>query len=304
MKILVTGSNGQLGQELRQLSQKHPVHEFIFTDILELDITNRQSVDQFFKDHKPETVINCAGYTAVDKAETDLSLAFELNGASVGHLAMNASKAGAIFIHISTDFVYDGNKNTPYVEEDRVNPQSVYAKSKYQGELETMKHVSRGFILRTSWLYSEFMNNFVKTIIVKGGERGHLNVVYDQVGTPTYARDLADAILKILPALKNQNGVEIYNYSNEGVVSWYDFANAIVEFSGIKCEISPILTEQYPLPAARPAYSVMNKAKFRQKFGIEIPFWRDSLRECIQKITNYELRIKANDQQRTANSEQ
>jgi dTDP-4-dehydrorhamnose reductase len=286
MKILVTGSNGQLGQELRQLSKKYPVHDFIFTDILELDITNRQSVDQFFMDHKPEVVINCAGYTAVDKAETDSSLAFELNGASVGHLAMNASKAGAIFIHISTDFVYDGNKNTPYVEEDNANPQSVYARSKYQGELETLKHASRGVILRTSWLYSEFMNNFVKTIIVKGGERGHLKVVYDQVGTPTYARDLAGAILKILPELKNQNGVEIYHYSNEGVVSWYDFAKAIVELSGINCEISPILTAQYPLPAERPAYSVMDKAKFEKRFGLEIPYWRVSLAECIKRITN------------------
>jgi dTDP-4-dehydrorhamnose reductase len=291
MKILVTGSNGQLGQELRQLSQKYPVHEFIFTDILELDLTNRDFVDQFFKDHKPEAVINCAGYTAVDKAETDVSFALELNGASVGHLAMNTSKAGAIFIHISTDFVYNGKKNTPYVEEDNANPQSVYARSKYQGELETLKYASRGVILRTSWLYSEFMNNFVKTVISKGSERGHLNVVYDQVGTPTYARDLADAILKILPALKEHNGVEIYHYSNEGVASWYDFAKAIVEFSGIICEIFPILTEQYPLPATRPAYSVMNKEKFRKKFGFEIPFWRDSLRECIQKITNYELRI-------------
>jgi len=294
MKILVTGSNGQLGKELRQLSQKHPDYKFIFTDIDELDITNLVSIDRFFLDHKPGVVINCAGYTAVDKAETDSSFAFELNGSSVGHLAMNASKGEAIFIHISTDYIFDGTKSIPYTEEDVPNPQSVYAKSKYEGELETLKNASRGIILRTSWLYSEFQNNFVKTIINKGKERGHLNVVYDQVGTPTYARDLAETILKIIPGLKNHNGVDIYHYSNEGVVSWYDFAKAIVEYSGIKCEISPILTEQYPLPAVRPAYSVMNKAKFRQKFGIEIPYWRDSLRECIQKITNYELRMKAN----------
>jgi dTDP-4-dehydrorhamnose reductase len=291
MKILVTGSNGQLGQEFRRLSQRDPVHEFIFTDILELDITNRQSVDQLFMDHEFEAVINCAGYTAVDKAETDSSAAFELNGASVGHLASNASKAGAILIHFSTDYVFNGKNYKPYTEEDIPNPQSVYAKSKYQGELETLKHASKGVIFRTSWLYSEFMKNFVKTIINKGSERGHLNVVYDQVGTPTYSGDLADAILTILPALKDQHGVEIYHYSNEGVVSWYDFAKAIVEFSGIKCEISPILTEQYLLPAARPAYSVLNKAKFKQKFGLEIPYWRDSLRECVKRMTNYELRI-------------
>jgi dTDP-4-dehydrorhamnose reductase len=289
MKILVVGSNGQLGQELRQISQKYPVHEFIFTDIGELDITKHDLVEQFFRLHKPQVVINCAGYTAVDKAESESRLAYELNGTSVGNLALNASKTGAIFIHISTDFIYDGKKSVPYLEEDIPDPQSVYAKSKLLGELETLKNASRGIIFRTSWLYSEFMNNFVKTILNKGGERRHLNVVYDQLGSPTYARDLADAILKILPALNKENGVEIYNYSNEGVASWYDFAKAIVEFSGIKCEISPILTDQYPLPAARPAYSVMDKAKFKQKFGFEIPYWRDSLGECIKRIMNYEL---------------
>jgi dTDP-4-dehydrorhamnose reductase len=291
MKILVTGSNGQLGRELRQLSQKYPDYKFIFTDIEELDITNRHFVDRFFLDHNPDVVINCAGYTTVDKAETNSSLALELNGSSIGHLAMNASKAEAIFIHISTDYIFDGQKTTPYVEEDIPNPQSVYAKSKYQGELETLRNASKGIIFRTSWLYSEFMNNFVKTIINKGKERGHLNVVYDQVGTPTYARDLAEVILKIIPDIKNYKGVDIYHFSNEGIASWYDFAKAIVEFSGIKCEISPILTEQYPLPAVRPAYSVMNKAKFKQKSGLEIPYWRDSLRECIKKITIDELRI-------------
>lgn len=286
MKILVTGSNGQLGQKLRQLSQRYTDHDFIFTDIQELDITNRNSVDEFFLDTKPEAVINCAAYTAVDKAETDPSLAFELNGTSVGYLALNASKAGAIFIHISTDYIFDGTKSTPYTEEDVPNPKSAYAESKYQGELETLKFASRGIIFRTSWLYSEFQNNFVKTIINKGSERGHLNVVYDQVGTPTYAGDLAEAILNILPALKNHNGVEIYHYSNEGVASWYDFAKAIVEFTGIKCTINPILTIDFPLPAVRPAFSVMDKTRFRKQFGIEIPYWRESLRECIKRITN------------------
>jgi dTDP-4-dehydrorhamnose reductase len=291
MKILVTGSNGQLGRELRQLSKNYPAFEFIFTDIGELDITNRSAVEQFFPANKPEAVINCAGYTAVDRAETDASGAFELNGASPGNIALNASRNGAVFIHISTDYIFDGRKSTPYVEEDIPNPQSVYAKSKLLGEKEILNTSSNGIIFRTSWLYSEFMNNFVKTIIVKGNERGKLNVVYDQVGTPTYARDLADAILKILPAAKNQDGFEIYHYSNEGVASWYDFAKAIVEFSGIKCEICPVVTEQYPLPAARPAYSVMNKAKFREKYGFEIPYWRDSLKECVERIMNYELRV-------------
>ena len=288
MKILVTGGNGQLGQELRQLPAKYPVHEFIFTDIYELDITNRRAVGRFFMDHNPEIVINCAGYTAVDKAENDSQNAFELNGNSVGYLAMNTSKAGAVFIHISTDYVYDGNKTTPYLEDDVPNPQSIYAKSKYLGELATLKYASKGMILRTSWLYSPFMNNFVKTIISKGSERGKLNVVYDQTGTPTYARDLADTLLKIIPALSNLKGVETYHYSNEGVASWYDFAKAIVEFSGIKCQILPVLTSEYPLPAERPFYSVLNKSKIKKQFGIEIPFWRDSLKECIEKITNYE----------------
>jgi len=288
MKILVTGSNGQLGQELRKLSQKYPDHEFIFTDIMELDITNQNSVEKFFEDVKPEAVINCAAYTAVDKAESDASRAFELNGTSVGHLAKNSSQAGAIFIQISTDYVFDGIKSTPYTEDDVPNPQSVYAKSKYQGELETLKYASRGIIFRTSWLYSEYQNNFVKTIINKGKERGHLNVVYDQVGVPTYAGDLAEAILNILPALKNHQGVEIYHYSNEGVASWYDFAKDIVEFSGIKCTINPILTINYPLPAMRPPFSVMDKTKFRKQFGIEIPYWRESLRKCVKIITNNE----------------
>jgi dTDP-4-dehydrorhamnose reductase len=286
MKILVTGSNGQLGSEIRRLSQQYPAYEFIFTDIAELDITDPGRVERFFTDHKPEAVINCAGYTAVDKAESDPAFAFKLNSESVGSLAINTSKTGAIFIHISTDYVFNGTKTTPYTEKDIPDPQSVYAKSKYLGEKEVMENGSKGIIIRTSWLYSEFMNNFVKTIINKGGERGHLNVVYDQVGTPTYAGDLANAILTILPSLANQDGTEIYHYSNEGVTSWYDFAKAIVEFSGIKCEISPILTEQYPLPAARPAYSVMNKAKFKQRFERQIPYWRDSLKECIKRITD------------------
>ena len=291
MRILVTGSNGQLGQEIRKLEGTYPAHDFLFTDIGEFNILDYPFVEKFFTDHKPEIVINCAGYTAVDKAESDPSSAYALNGAAVGYLAMNASKVGAVLVHISTDYVFDGKKNLPYTEDDIPNPQSEYAKSKYQGENEILKNASKGIIIRTSWLYSEFMNNFVKTIISKGSERGHLNVVYDQVGTPTYARDLADAILTILPAIKNQNGVEIYHYSNEGVTSWYDFAKAIVELSGIRCDISPILTEQYPLPASRPAYSLMDKSKFKQQFGIELPYWRESLRECIKIITNYELRI-------------
>lgn len=288
MKILVTGGNGQLGREIRQYADKYPSHEFIFTDIGELDILKRSTVERFFRDQNPEAVINCSGYTAVDRAESDQTAAYNLNGSAAGFLAMKASNAGATFIHISTDYVFSGTKNTPYTEEDIPEPSSVYAKSKYLGEKQVHENTSKGVIIRTSWLYSEFMHNFVKTVLIKGSERGHLNVVYDQVGTPTYARDLAGAILAILPELRGQEGVEIFHYSNEGVASWYDFALSIVEFSGIKCTVSPILTSQYPLPAARPAYSVMSKAKFKNRFGMEIPHWRDSLRECVTRITNNE----------------
>ena len=284
MKILVTGSNGQLGQELRQFSVKYPFHEFLFTDIAELNITDYTFVDQFIQKNKPEVIINCAGYTAVDKAETETEFAMELNAKAVGHLAGNAAASGAIFIHISTDYVFNGAKSTPYNEEDIPDPQSAYATTKYEGELETIRNASRGLIIRTSWLYSEFMHNFVKTIIFKGVERGMLNVVYDQVGTPTYARDLAGTLMSIVPQLDTLDKVDLYHYSNEGVASWYDFATAIVEYSGIRCRINPILTAEYPLPAKRPFYSLMDKSKIKKKFGIEIPYWRNSLKECIQKI--------------------
>ena len=291
MKILVTGSNGQLGQEIRQFSVRYPFHEFIFTDIQDMDLLDRGSVERSFLDWNPDAVINCAGFTAVDKAESGQAAAYELNGSAAGFLAMNASRSGAIFIHISTDYVFSGSRTIPYTEEDIPDPRSVYAKSKYLGELEVMKNAAKRIIMQTSWLYSEFMNNFVKTIINRGRERGHLDVVYDQVGSPTYARDLAGAILDILPLVQKTEGVEIFHYSNEGVASWYDLAKSVIEFSGINCTISPILTSQYPLPAERPSYSVMSKAKFRERFGLDIPYWRDSLRECVEKIMNDELRI-------------
>lgn len=284
MKILVTGSNGQLGSELRQLQSSYPEHEFLFTDVAELDITNRDFVNTFITQLHPGAIINCAGYTAVDKAETDFDKAMNLNATAVGYIANCAAEINAIFIHISTDYVFRGDKSTPYDENDPADPQSAYAKTKYEGEVLALRHASRGLVIRTSWLYSEFMNNFVKTIIFKGIERGKLNVVFDQVGSPTYARDLASAILQVLSQAETIQGIELYHYSNEGVASWYDFARTIVEYSGINCEIKPILTAEYPLPAVRPFYSLMCKNKIKKRFGIEIPYWRDSLKTCISKI--------------------
>jgi dTDP-4-dehydrorhamnose reductase len=284
MKILVTGSDGQLGREIRLLAPEHPASEFIFTDINELNLADYPAVKEFIRKHSPDVIINCAAYTAVDKAETDRETAMEINARSVGNLAACGSESGSFLVHISTDYVFDGMKSSPYTEEDRPNPQSVYASSKYAGELEFMKHARRGIILRTSWLYSPFMNNFVKTILTKGKERGELNVVYDQLGTPTYAFDLASMIFTVLSGKELIRGAELFHFSNEGVASWYDFAKSIVTFSGIDCRIEPILTSQYPLPAQRPFYSVMDKSKFRQRFGVTIPYWRDSLKECIERM--------------------
>ncbi len=284
MKILVTGSNGQLGTELRLLSQKEPGIQFIFTDVEELDITSEMAISAFFQEAMPDAVINCAAYTAVDKAEQEPEKATLINGAAVGILARVASAHNAIMFHISSDYVFDGRGYRPYAENDQVNPVSAYAMSKLAGELEMQKHARSGYIIRTSWLYSSFGYNFVKTIMKYGRERGMLNVVFDQIGTPTYAADLAAVILTMLKSEKKPVKTEIYHFSDEGVVSWYDFAIAIVELSGITCKINPIETKDYPLPAVRPFYSVFNKAKIKKQFGIEIPYWRDSLKECIEKL--------------------
>jgi dTDP-4-dehydrorhamnose reductase len=286
MNILITGSNGQLGNEFKELSKEETALNFIFTDVAELDITNEDAVAAFFQQIKPDVVINCAAYTAVDKAEQEPEKADLINGKAVGILARAASLHNAIMIHISTDYVFDGKGYRPYVETDPVHPVSAYAKSKLLGETEMLEHARSGFIIRTSWLYSSFGHNFVKTILKYGKERGKLNVVFDQIGTPTYAGDLAIAILIIVKSGKRPIVPEIYHFSNEGIISWYDFAIAIIEFSGISCKVTPIETKDYPLPAARPFYSVFNKAKIKQTFGIEIPYWRDSLKAALEIIKN------------------
>ncbi len=284
MKILVTGSNGQLGNEIRRLINDYPSFEFLFTDVAELDITNEEAIDDLVLGYKPAAIINCAAYTAVDKAEQDEKIAFLINSNAVGNLARVASKYNALLVHISTDYVFDGTGCRPYIEEDPTNPVSMYAKSKHAGEQHVQSYANKALIIRTSWLYSEFGHNFVKTIMKYGKERGQLNVVFDQVGTPTYAHDLAKVILDILDTKSILDGVEVFHYSDEGVTSWYDFAIAIAEFSEIECKINPIETREYPLPAARPFYSVFNKTKIKQRFQITIPYWRDSLRECIGRI--------------------
>jgi dTDP-4-dehydrorhamnose reductase len=284
IKILVTGANGQLGNELKVLSKTEPGFQFIFTDIAELDITSEEAVTAFFLHAKPDAVINCAAYTAVDKAEQETEKANLINAVAVGILARAASVHNAIMVHISTDYVFDGQGHRPYREDDPLNPVSAYARSKYNGETEMLKHAMNGYIIRTSWLYSSFGANFVKTIMKYGKERGLLNVVFDQIGTPTYARDLAVVILAVIKSGRVPEKTEIYHFSDEGVISWYDFAISIVELTGIKCKINPIETKDYPLPAMRPFYSVFNKAKIKQQFGIEIPYWRDSLKDCIDKM--------------------
>ncbi|MBK7213843.1 MAG: dTDP-4-dehydrorhamnose reductase [Bacteroidales bacterium] len=284
MKILVTGSNGQLGNEIRELASEYPNYRFLFTDVAELDITDEATVNAFIAADKPDVIINCAAYTAVDKAETQEDMAFLINAKAAAILAKAAKKHYAFLVHVSTDYVFDGRGHLPLSETDATNPLSVYAKSKFQGEEEIKQHASKAMIIRTSWLYSPFGGNFIKTILKYGAERDSLRVVFDQVGSPTYARDLAHAILENLQEAAQDNGTNIYHFSDEGVTSWYDLAIAILEMSTIKCKVEAIVTAEYPLPAVRPYYSVLNKEKFKKKFTYTIPHWRSSLAECLKRM--------------------
>ena len=284
MNILITGSYGQLGSEIRTLySKKAEQHHFIFTDVDTLDICDETAVSDFFAAHKIDLVVNCAAYTAVDKAESDTDKCRQINSLSVRNLMSAAKRHGARIIHISTDYVFDGTAHKPYVETDRINPQSVYGSTKAEGEAVLLdNYADDSIIIRTSWLYSTFGNNFVKTMLRLGKEREELSVVFDQVGSPTNAADLAEAILSIVCSDRFEGGV--YHYSNEGVCSWYDFAKAIFEFAHIDCRVLPIESSQYPTPAKRPHYSVLNKAKIKSVYGIHIPYWRDSLQRVIGSI--------------------
>jgi len=291
--ILVTGSNGQLGSEIQELSSSYEGNYF-FTCKDDLDITNKEAVRSFIEKNSIDVIINCAAYTAVDKAEEDEVNADKINRKAVKKLALISKEKNIKLIHISTDYVFDGKNYRPYNEAYQTNPQSVYGKTKLEGELEMIKiNPKDSIIIRTSWVYSSYGNNFVKTMLKLGREKKELGIIFDQIGTPTYARDLAIDILEIIQysTFNIQNSsthTEIYNYSNEGVVSWYDFAKEIIKMAKINCKINPIETYQYPTPAKRPHYSLLNKSKIKSTFGIEIPYWKDSLRDCITKIMNDE----------------
>ena len=282
MNILITGCTGQLGSEMQLLEKDNPQHTYFNTDVNELDITDQQAVEAFVSDNAIDGIVNCAAYTAVDKAEDNKELCTSLNTVAPAYLAAAVEKRGGWIIQISTDYVFNGTKHTPYVETDTPSPDSVYGSTKLAGELGVMKFCKKTMIIRTAWLYSSFGNNFVKTMIRLGKEKPELGVIFDQIGTPTYARDLAVAIF----AAVNQGVVPgIYHFSNEGVISWYDFAKAIHRLAGITtCHVRPLHTSEYPTPANRPHYSVLDKTKIKQTYGLEIPYWEESLAECIAKL--------------------
>ena len=287
--ILITGAQGQLGNEFRFLSFTHPNFRFIFTDVDGLDITKPRQVMSFFSKNAIQFVVNCAAYTAVDKAETDVKLATKINVNGSRNLAKACQVHGATMIQISTDYVYHNHQNTPFKEGDKASPKGVYAKTKLRGDLAALKFCERTLVIRTSWVYGIYGHNFVKTMLRLGKERPSLNVVFDQIGTPTNARDLAKAVLKIIQKTDNQEVSDdllrgVFHYSNEGVTSWYDFTKAIFEIKEIDCQVNPIESSQYPTPAARPPFSVLNKQKIKDVFGIEIPHWRDSLKAVLKEL--------------------
>lgn len=281
IKILITGSNGQLGNQFKELSASYHGYDFIFTDLPELDITSEHALNSFLSDLKPDWVINCAAYTAVDKAETESDLAHKINAEAASLLARVSDQFRARLIHISTDYVFDGTRSRPYKEEQEKNPQGVYAQTKSLGEELVIVNNPRSVIIRTSWLYSIYGQNFLKTIIRLASEKGKLRVVADQVGTPTWAGDLVNAIMTLINK-DIQPG--IYHYSNEGVCSWYDFAKAIVELHGLNAQVEPISTKDYSTAAPRPYYSVLDKTLIKITAELEIPHWRDSLTECLRQL--------------------
>jgi len=282
MNILITGCNGQLGNEMQLLEKENPQHTFFNTDVAELDITDQEAIEKFVSENDIDGIVNCAAYTAVDKAESNRQLCNALNAVAPAYLAAAVEKRNGWIIQISTDYVFNGTKHTPYQEDDTTCPDSIYGSTKLAGEHNVQEHCQRAMIIRTAWLYSTFGNNFVKTMIRLGHEKEELGVIFDQIGTPTYARDLAKAIM----AAVNQ-GVQpgIFHFSNEGVTSWFDFTKAIHRMAGItQCRVKPLHTSEYPTPASRPAYSVLDKTKIKNTFNIDIPWWEDSLADCIQQL--------------------
>ncbi len=277
--ILVTGANGQLGNSIRKIAIRYPLANFIFTDVPEVDITNIALLEELVQKNDIYAIINCAAYTAVDKAETDIEPAQKINIDGPRNLATVAKKAGIKLIHVSTDYVFNGNGNQPLKETDATGPTGVYGKTKLEGEIAVKESGCDALVIRTAWLYSEFGANFVKTMLRLGKERKELSVVYDQTGTPTYAPDLAVAILDLLQ--RGFSGYNLYHYSNEGVISWYDFAKAIFDLSSIEIKLNAIESCEYPTPAKRPAYSVLSKKKIKLA-GVQPPYWHDSLIECLR----------------------
>ncbi len=280
--ILITGGNGQLGNEMRVISLQYSEHNFIFTDVEELDICNKKAIDAFVKDQKVTIIVNCAAYTAVDKAEDDVELCYKINAEAVRNIGEVARQNDIKVIHVSTDYVFDGTNHIPYTEDETVCPATVYGKSKLEGEKALLETCPESVIIRTAWLYSSFGSNFVKTMMKLGSERESLNVIFDQIGTPTYAADLSEAIMKVISNDLFVPG--IYHFSDEGACSWYDFTKSIHRIAGIKCDVRPIETKDYPARTPRPHYSVLNKTKIKSTYGIVIPHWEESLVKCIKLL--------------------
>jgi dTDP-4-dehydrorhamnose reductase len=284
--ILVTGANGQLGTEFRQIKQSFPQYNFVFVARDELDIADAGSVNSFFNSSAPSYCINCAAYTAVDKAETEPEQAYNVNSKATENLAIACKEYNTRFIHISTDYVFDGTSSSPYAEESKTNPVSVYGKSKLEGEQKAVKANADSVIIRTAWVYSQFGKNFVKTMLRLMKDKPEIGVVSDQVGSPTYAADIAEGIMRIISSGDWHPG--IYHFSNQGIISWFDFATAIKELIGSNCKVNPITTAQYPTPAKRPAYSVMDCHKISTTFNIPLTGWKQSLQTCLQRIQEQE----------------
>ncbi len=288
MNILVTGANGQLGNELRLVTAES-ADRYVFTDVGELDITDAEAIERMVAANGIELIINCAAYTNVDKAEDDRALAERLNTTAVEHLAAAMKRRNGWLVHISTDYVFGGDPyNTPCKEDQQGTPTGVYGETKLRGEQAIARIGCHHIIIRTAWLYSEFGKNFVKTMLDLTASKPELKVVFDQTGTPTYARDLAEAIFAIVEGRKYAGNEGIYHYSNEGVCSWYDFTKTIAELAGTKCDIQPCHSDEFPSKVKRPAYSVLDKTKIKTVFGLRIPYWTDSLKTCLQNLKEYE----------------
>lgn len=285
-KILVTGANGQLGNELRLMSENYPQFDYLFTDIAELDICDSNAVNEYVDKNKVDAIVNCAAFTAVDKAESEEAKAALINSEAPAILARAIEKRGGALVQISTDYVFPGNACAPITEDAPTSPVSAYGRTKLAGEKAAQAECAKTVVIRTAWLYSSFGNNFVKTMIRLGRERENLGVVFDQIGTPTYARDLARVIMQIL-----SKGIVpgVYHFTDEGVASWYDFTKMIHKFAGITtCKVAPLHTDDYPTPASRPHYSVLDKTKIKNTFEVEIPYWTDSVKECVEILLKQE----------------